>query len=260
MDSLHSLALSDEELLSVAYDEGIQSEAKREHLEQCPVCQQRLTTYTRMNGRLLATLYRSACPSAVHLNYYCLGVIPEELRISIASHLLDCPLCTDEVAEIRHLQATFEPFPPAGFSLRAAARRLIATLVVQQAQPVTREMVPSAGWPRQYRAEAVDLSLHLSRAANGESMLLGIITSTDPAMTAEAFEGVTVDLYHAPGPMIVEGGGGQADEEITRPFLTTQVDDVGNMLLEPIPAGNYLIVIRLPDLEVIVEDVRIGPG
>src|SRR5258708_27555451 len=149
MDSLHALALSDEELLSVAYDEGIQSEVKREHLEQCSICQQRLTTYTRTNGHLLAKLYRSTCPSGVQLNYYCLGVIPEELRISIASHLLGCPLCTDEVAEIRHLQATFEPFPPVGFSLRAASRRLFASLVVQQAQPVTRDMSPSAGWLRQ---------------------------------------------------------------------------------------------------------------
>jgi len=260
MDSLHTLALSDEELLSVAYDEGIQSEAKREHLEQCPICQQRLTSYTRTNGRLLTKLYRSTCPSAVQLNYYCLGVIPEEQRISIASHVLDCPLCTDEVAEIRRLQAAFEPFPPAGFSLRAAVRSLFATLVVQQAQPVTRDMAPSAGWPRQYRAESVDLSLHLSRASNGEAMLVGIVTSRDRAMTAEAFEGVTVDLYHTPGPPVVEGEGGRADEETARPFLTTQVDDVGNILLEPIPAGNYLMILRLPNLEVIVEDLYIGPG
>src|SRR5258707_8460816 len=33
------------------------------------------------------------------------SMVPEERRISIASHLLDCPLCADEVAEIRTLQA-----------------------------------------------------------------------------------------------------------------------------------------------------------
>ncbi len=260
MDNLHTLALSDEELLSVAYDEGIQSETKREHLEHCPICQERVTSYRRTNDSLLVKLYRSICPSAVELNYYCLGGIAEELRMSIASHVLDCPLCSDEVAEIRRLQAAFEPFPAAGFSLRAAARRLFATLVVQQAQPVTREMAPAAGWPRQYRAEAVDLSLHLSREANGDAMLVGIVTSRDRAMTAGAFEGVTVDLYSAPGPLAAGGGGGQIGEETARPFLTTEVDDVGNILLEPIPAGNYLLILRLPELEVIVEDVRIGPG
>ena len=260
MDRSHTLAPSDEELLSVAYGEETLSEEKREHLAQCEACQQQLTAYRRTNSRLLSKLYRSICPDAVELNYYCLGTVPEEERVTIASHLLDCPACADDVAEIRHQQAAFEPFPPATFSLRAAVRRLLATLVVQQAQPVTRDLAPSAGWPRQYRAESVDLSLHLSRAANGETMLVGIVTSRDQAMTAETFEGVTVDLYYAPGPLVVEGEGSQADEETSRPFLSTQVDDVGNMLLEPVPAGKFLIILRLPDLEIIIEDLHIGPG
>src|ERR1700687_5479076 len=164
----HELAPSDEELLGVVYDEELLPEKKREHLDQCGDCQQRLAIYRRTNSRLLARLYRSTCPGAVELNYYCLGVVPEEERVAIASHLLDCPLCADEVAEIRHQQATFEPYPPAAFSLRSAVRRLLATLVVQQAQPVTRDMARSAGWPRQYRAESIDLSLRLSGATNGE--------------------------------------------------------------------------------------------
>jgi anti-sigma factor RsiW len=136
----------------------------------------------------------------VRLNYYCLGGVPEAERIRIASHLLDCPLCADEVAEIRREQASFDPFPTGGFSLRSAVRRIFATLVVQQAQPVLRDDIPGTGWPRQYRAESVDLSLHLSRASNGETMLLGIITSTDPMETVDTFEGVMVELYRAPGP------------------------------------------------------------
>jgi hypothetical protein len=146
------------------------------------------------------------------------------------------------------MQAAFEPFPPAAFSLRTAARRLFATLVVQQAQPVTRDMAPSTGWPRQYRAETIDLSLHLSRAANGETMLLGIITGADPDMTVETFEGVEVALYSAP----------VVSEEAPSPFLSTQVDDVGNILLEPVPAGNYFMIVRLPDLEVVIEGLNIA--
>jgi hypothetical protein len=168
--------------------------------------------------------------------------------------VLDCPACADDVAVIRRQQAAFEPFPVPPFSLRAAARRLFATLVVQQAQPVTRDTAPSSGWPRQYRAETTDLSLHLSRAANGETMLLGIITSTDPAVTVEAFEGTQVDLYLAPGPLAMDA---RAGEEAPAPFLSTQVDDVGNILLEPVPAGNYVMIVRLPDLEVVIEGLNI---
>jgi hypothetical protein len=261
MDRSHTLAPSDEELLGVVYDEEILPDEKREHIEQCEVCQRRLAAYRRVNSRLLSKLYRSACPGAVELNYYCLGGLPQEERVAIASHVLDCPVCADDVAEIRRQQAAFEPFPPPAFSsLRSTVRRLLGTLVVQQAQPVTRDMAPSAGWPRQYRAESIDLSLHLSRASNGETMLVGIVTSRDQNMTAQAFEGVTVDLYQAPGPLPVEGEGRQAGEETNAPYLSTQVDDVGNILLEPVPAGNYLLILRLSDLEVIIEDLHIGPG
>ncbi|HEY6541599.1 MAG TPA: hypothetical protein VIZ18_11700, partial [Ktedonobacteraceae bacterium] len=253
MDRSHTLAPSDEELLGVAYDEEVLPDEKREHLDQCNACQQRLAAYRRINSRLFSKLYRSACPDAVDLNYYCLGGLSQEARVTIASHVLDCPACADDVAEIRHQQAAFEPVPATGFSLRAAVRRLFGTLVVQQAQPVTRDMAPTAGWPRQYRAESLDLSLHLSRASNGETMLVGIVTSRDQNITAEAFEGVTVDLYQAPGPLPAGGDGSQSGEETTAPFLSTQVDDVGNILLEPIPAGKYLMILRLPDLEVIIE-------
>src|SRR5947209_4222846 len=208
-DSLHALAPSNEELMSLAYNEGTLAEEERKHLEQCPICQERLATYTHTNALLRSKLYRSICPSAVRLNYYCLGGVPEAERISIASHLLDCPLCADEVAEIRREQANFDPFPASVFSLRTAVRRIFATLVVQQAQPVLRDDIPGTGCPRQYHAEAVDLSLHLSRASNGETMLLGIITSTDPTQTVDTFEGVMVELYNAPGPLVTGSEGGQ---------------------------------------------------
>ena len=259
MDRSHTLAPSDEELLGVAYDEEMLPDEKREHLEQCEACQQRLAAYRRINSRLFSKLYRSACPGSVDLNYYCLGGLAQEERVAIASHVLDCPACADDVAEIRRQQAAFEPVPSTGFSLRAAVRRLFATLVVQQAQPVTRDMAPAAGWPRQYRAESIDLSLHLTRAPHGEMMLVGIVTSRDQHMTAEVFEGVTVDLYQAPGPLAAEDEGSQTGEETTVPFLSTRIDDVGNILLEPVPAGKYLMILRLPDLEVIIDDLQIGP-
>lgn len=257
MNHPDTLVPSDEELWGVVYDEELLSAEKQAHLAHCEACQQRLAAYRRVNGRLFSKLYRSACPGAVDLNYYCLGGLSQEERVSIASHILDCPACADDVAEIRRQQAAFEPFPAAASSLlaalRTAARRIFATLVVQQARPVTRDMASPAGWPRQYRAESIDLSLHLSRASNGETMLVGIITGRDPHLTAEAFEAVTVDLYQGTGPQLAGDEGAQA----FTPFLSTQVDDVGNILLEPVPPGIYFMILRLPDLEVVIEDLQI---
>lgn len=252
-DRMHASALSEEELMSVAYDDDLLSADQRVHLEQCTICQQQLAMYTTTNTLLRAKLYRTLCPSAVNLNYYCLGVVSEEERMHIASHLLDCPSCADEVAEIRRAQASVELYPPGAWSPFAALRRIFATLVVQQAQPVTRAMTPGTGWPRQYRAETIDLSLHLSRASNGEILLLGIITSTDPNEAVDAFEGEKVDLYLAPGPLAAEG----EDAEAILPGFTTEVDDVGNIVLEDIQPGNYVLILHLPDREVIVEGLNI---
>jgi len=171
--------------------------------------------------------------------------------MSIASHILDCPSCADDVTLIRRQQAAFDPFPPATFSLQAAIRRLVATLVVQQARPVLREHTHDNGWPRQYRAESIDLSLHLSRTSNNDIMLLGIITSSDDTEAVNAFEGMVVELFQTPDPHDI------THTTSAPPLLTTQIEDVGNILLEPVPAGTYMMVIHLPGREVIIEDVNI---
>ena len=257
-DRMHASALSEEELMSVAYDDDILSTDQRTHLEQCTICQQQLAMYTTTNELLSSKLYRTLCPSAVNLNYYCLGVVSEEERMQIANHLLDCPSCADEVAEIRRTQASVELYPPGAWSPVAALRRIFATLVVQQAQPVTRAMTPGKGWPRQYRAETLDLSLHISRASNGEILLLGIITSADPNEPVDAFEGEKVGLYLASEDAInrVPTDGGEKAEDILSRF-TTEVDDVGNIVLEDIQPGNYVMVLHLPDREVIIEGLNI---
>lgn len=253
--SMHPSALSDEDLMSVAYDDDTLSPEQRAHLAECPICKQQLALYTGTTQTLQARLYRSICPSGVRLSYYCLGIVPEEERLHIASHLLDCPACAAEVAEIRQAQATVDLYPAAWSPLAPLAplRRIFATLVMQQAQPVLRNTAPGTGWPRQYRAETIDLSLHLSRTSNGEALLLGIITGTDPAEAVNAFEGTPVDLYIAPGPLPAEIEDGAA----VQPVLSAQVDDVGNILLEEIKAGDYVLIIHLPDREVVVEGLHI---
>ena len=119
-------------------------------------------------------------------------------------------------------------------------------------------MTPEKGWPRQYRAETLDLSLHISRASNGEILLLGIITSADPNEPVDAFEGEKVGLYLASEDAInrVPTDGGEKAEDILSRF-TTEVDDVGNIVLEDIQPGNYVMILHLPDREVIIEGLNI---
>ena len=202
MDCPHSIAPSDEELLTYALDGEALSSRAQHHIEQCETCQRRLARYQKANAFLVSRLYRSLCPSGAELSDYCSdsgSSLAQEDSVRIASHLQECPLCAAEVDETRRFfrAPLVDPSAP-GFSPRVTLRRLFATRVQRQPQFVLRGEVADASqgcWPCQYRAECVDLSLHLSRTTSGEHMLLGILTSTNPAETQEAFDGVIAELY-----------------------------------------------------------------
>ena len=198
MDCLDSIACTDEELISLALDGEALSEEANNHLQQCETCKRRLAIYKQDNAYLLAHLYRSQCPSGEKLSLYCDDLLPAGERVSIASHVKDCPLCATEVEQTRSFLRTLDiDFPTFSFSPRALVRTIFATRVIRtQAQFAVRGNGFETAWPRQYKAESVDLSLHLSLTSSGEHMLLGIMTSVDPIECVDPFE-VALAL---PGP------------------------------------------------------------
>ena len=254
MDCFLENAPTDEELIAFALDDEVLSPQARQHLEQCEVCQQKVASYRKTNASLVARLYRTQCPDATELSFYSLGgeTLSPERRQEIASHVLDCPLCMAEVEETRRFMAEPIEFPVPAFSPRALVRRIFATPVKRQPAFALRGDEQDTSWPRQYRAEAVDLSLHLSRSSSGEPMLLGILTSANPAEDVEALQGVQAELHKAPLPVASNGTPPKA-----LPFLQTRVDDVGNIVFRPVPAGCYTMVINLPGREVIVDNLII---
>jgi hypothetical protein len=254
MECLNSIAPTDEELISFALDdEALPAEAYI-HLQQCETCQRRLARYKQANTYLLSNLYRSQCPSGQELSLYCADLVSEEDRIRIANHVLDCPLCAKEVAETRKFLRTLDiEEPMASFSLRAILHPIFATRVHQpQPQFAVRGGSDSSEtpWPLHYKAETVDLSLHLSFTSKGERMLLGIMTSIDPEESVEIFEGVAAELYTAPGPLTSKG-----NKPTPLPFLHTELDDLGNFVFKPVPTGQYVLIIYLPNHELVIEDI-----
>jgi hypothetical protein len=258
MDCKHEAAPNDEELIAFALDDEALSPEAQDHLEHCEVCQQRVARYRQTNARLVARLYRTQCPSSTELSFYSIGgegneggLSPED-RLRIANHLLDCPLCMAEVEETRRFMAQPIEFPAPAFSPRALVRRIFATPVKRQPLLVVRGEGQDTAWPRHYKAEAADLSLHLSRASNGDPMLLGILTSSNPGEDMDALQGVLAELYKAPLPVASNG-----TIPRTLPFLQTRVDDLGNVVFKPVPAGNYIMVINLPGREMIIDGLTI---
>jgi hypothetical protein len=254
MDCLHPVAPDDEELLRFALDGEAVSEEVSRHLEQCTTCQQRLARYKKAHSFLVSHLYRSQCPSGTELSLYCAGFLPEDQRITIANHILDCPLCAAEAEDTRQFLAETGDLLPSHPSplhaLSGSVRRIFATLVRQQGQLVVRGDTDPTAWPRQYRADSTDLSLHLSRASSGAFMLLGILT--DPRESIEAFQGMAAELYPATG--------GKNEGRAEKPLLSVEVDELGNIVFDAVSVGEYVMIVHLPGREMIVEGLTIESG
>ncbi len=258
MDCVHQFAPRDEELVMLAFGEEARSPEVAQHIEQCEICQLRLARYRDIYRFLVARLYRRHCPSGLKLSYYCAGLLLAEERQRIAAHILDCPLCAEEVGLTRRFLAD-ALLPP---SPASPVRRIVGSLVRQQAQLVLRGEERPALWPRQYRAEDVDLSLHLSRAGNGDYILLGIVTSIDPAVSVDAFEGSEAELLPvtAAGPYALGEEQRTSLRRLARRSVCTSVDDLGNIVFSAVPAGEYTLVLRLPEREVVIEGLAIEAG
>ena len=127
-----------------------------------------------------------------------------------------------------------------------------ATLIRQEPLFTVRGDIPLSDYPRLYRAESLDISLHLSRSSSGSYLLLGILTSRDTSENSDAFEGMDVDLYAAPGPFWIHG-----DTWVGKPLLSTKIDDLGHIVFNDVPKGEFVMVLYLPAFEVIIEGLTI---
>ena len=98
-----------EELQALSFDGVPLSPDAREHFDACPDCQQQVACDQQITAHLVSRLYRSQCPSATTLSYYCLpNTLTKEEQLAVSNHLVTCPLCLAEFAETRRFLNTSE--------------------------------------------------------------------------------------------------------------------------------------------------------
>ncbi len=260
MNCPHATAPNDEELVSCALDEEPLTGKAKEHLEHCPVCQQRLASYERTNRLLLARLYRSQCPGVTLLNHYCAGMLPPDDAITIVQHLQGCPLCAQEVEEIRRILADFDPSCIAATTLPlyAAPLRIVASPVSWQSLPFSAMnggsgAPPTGSWPRRYRAAALHISLHLSHTEDGKFMLLGILSSVSSNGCNGVLAGRSVDLFRLPDEQNLQPEGADA----SKPLVTDTVDALDTIVFTALPAGTYTMIMHMPAGDIIIPGLTI---
>jgi hypothetical protein len=244
--------------LRLALDEEPLQEGKRAHLDSCVLCQRRLIVYKQANRQILFKLYRSTCPTTMQLNLYCANMLSGDEGIGITYHIADCPLCTHEIVTIRQTLADFEPFPlsPLTAVQQRFVERIVAAFVPWKPQLVMRGTSADTPWPRQYRAREINISLHLSRGSAGEVILLGLFTSDNPDNVLEEQEGVPVALYDAADFSATEPTSSW-EVDPCDPIMQSNIDDLGNVVFKAVPVGEYVMVVRLPESEVVIEGLNI---
>ena len=127
-----------------------------------------------------------------------------------------------------------------------------ATLVSQEQFFTVRGDALRSDYPRLYRAESLDISLHLSHTTDGSYLLLGIVTSRNTSENSDAFEGMDVELFAAPGPLWMQG-----DTWVGKPLLSTRIDDLGHLICSDVPVGEFVMILYLPAFEVIIEGLDV---
>jgi anti-sigma factor RsiW len=226
--------LGESELL--AYLDGEADRRVTEHLEGCPYCRERAERLARLQYHLTGRLYRSSCPPPIEIGEYHLGLLPPDRASAVAQHLLDCPHCRRERAQLADFMESLAP--DLEFSPAERVKVLVARLVGGPAeagapQPPVLVPVPvglrgEEGGPFLYQAGDVQIAIEIQEDADRPEhrALLGLVTGIDAG-------GSQVSLW-------------QADKLVR----TVEVDEAGNFYVAGLAGGSYELFLTSPELEV----------
>lgn len=242
MDGPDPHMLTEDDLVAAILDPDDLSAGARQHLAECRSCTEHVASYRQTIAALTSTLYRWNCPTTQEISDHAAGRLQGKRRRALALHVTGCPRCTEELAISRQFLTPTLPAP---------RQRLIARLLPHRtfgSAPVGIRGGPSEdseGWPRQYQANNISLSLHRAAASAGGSgaMLLGLISRAEAP--PETFAGIEARLIASDVP----------DEA---PFAVEQIDDLGNFVLSPIPTGRFHLLIALPEGDLIIEGLELS--
>ncbi len=225
--------VTDEDLL--AWARGEAGEGVREHVDRCASCRGEAAALAQAEDKLHRTLFRRTCPPSMVLGEYALGMLEPEQAIAVVEHLLDCPHCAEERRHFAAFLAEPDEPLPSGNPVARALRRLFAQPLINP-QPAMALRGDEDESTKTYAIDGYELTLDVQAAARGpDRVLAGLLLGDQPPA-----EGAAVRLY--------------AGERLVQ---TTALDDLGNFILEGVPAGDYRLELILSDAVLVVEPLPV---
>ena len=182
---------------------------------------------------LFKLLYRADCPPSLELGEYRLGLLDKPHQTALATHLSECPHCSEELARLDGYLAGLQPQEVAarGLTERLAdgVRVLIAELLGGPRHVLTvRGNAEAEFGPILYSAGEIQIALDPQpdpEQPNAQS-LLGLITGADTA-------GWQAHLWRS-----------------NQQLATTPIDDTGSFNFDQLTSGDYQIIANGNGVEV----------
>ena len=234
MNCLFPPELDDKQLLAYL-DNPAADPVTAEHLEKCPYCRQKAKELDLFQNRLTRRLYRSTCPSPIELGQYSLQkeyeqrgdhdwrMLSAPQMLVIGQHLRECPLCTQELAEL-------ENFLPDDVDLVSKIKVVIARWIGGPAE--NSSSVPAFGALRgesqgayTFEADGVVITLDAQLGANGQVSVSGQVAGDQQ----DQWTGVKVELRY--------------DD---KPPLSASLDDLGAYQFEGVSPAWIMLAIASP--------------
>ena len=228
---------TDEQLL--AYLDGEVEPEVAAQIEASSADVRRARDLTKLQNNLAARLYRVDCPDSIDLGEYHLGLFDQSRARIFRRHLRDCPHCTKELEQLSQFIDLEQPEPATGplEQVRVLIGQIISRLDESTRPPSLAPAFALRGGEMEVLVfEAGDLQITLELQEGGEpgmKILLGLVTGQDA-------QGFSVKLL-SNGQQIASG----------------EVDELGNFALLSFPAGEYQLLIRGPDLEIHLPDLKL---
>jgi hypothetical protein len=223
-----------------AYLDGKADQQVMAHLAQCPYCRDQAHRLAGWQDRLITRLYRLTCPKSEELGQYHLGLLEADRRAEVERHLLECPHCTREVAQLENYLRALAPTIEFGPVERVKV--LIARLVGggqgwerPALMPAFAGIRGEADGPFVYQVDDVQIAIEIQDDAEqpGRKIILGLVTGPDAT-------GLKVTLR-------------QADQIVA----TTSVDHAGNFVIPRLDPGNYQLILIRPEVEIHVQSLKL---